>query len=84
MYDLQESVEFQSVVNTFRLCHPTQDDGEWGYSPLRLGVKTIGVKTGFYHELLSNSCRVKVSALDLFRYLWRSRNQVAFDIFSQN
>jgi hypothetical protein len=84
MYEPTTTAEFQSVVNTFRLCSPKQEMREIGYCPLRLGVKTVGVKEGFYQEVLQNSCRVKVSAVDAFRYLWRTRNQVSFDIFSQN
>ncbi len=84
MHQLDAAVEYQSVTNTFRLCFPKNDTREIGYVPLRLGVKTIGVKTGFYQEVLKNSCRVKISAVDAFRYLWRTRNQVTFDVFSQN
>ncbi|HEX2897453.1 MAG TPA: hypothetical protein VHP63_05315 [candidate division Zixibacteria bacterium] len=84
MHQETATVEYQSVINTFRLCYPRQDQREIGYGPLRLGVKTIGVKTGFYREVLENGCRVKVSAVDLFRYLWRTRNQITFDVFSQN
>jgi len=84
MHEQTATVEYQSVVNTFRLCYPQQDQREIGYGPLRLGVKTIGIKTGFYREVLENGCRVKISAVDLFRYLWRTRNQITFDIFSQN
>ncbi len=84
MHEQTAAVEYQSVVNTFRLCYPKQDLREVGYGPLRLSVKTIGVKTGFYREVLENGCRVKVSAVDLFRYLWRTRNQITFDVFSQN
>lgn len=84
MHQETAAVEYQSVINTFRLCYPKQDQREIGYGPLRLGVKTIGVKTGFYREVLENGCRVKVSAVDLFRYLWRTRNQITFDVFSQN
>jgi hypothetical protein len=84
MYEQTTTVEFQSVVNTYRLCCPKQETREIGYCPLRLGVKTIGVKSGFYREVLQNSCRVKVSAVEVFRYLWRTRNQICFDIFSQN
>ena len=84
MNQLETSVEYQSIVNTFRLCSPKEETREIGYAPLRLGVKTIGVKKGFYQEVLQNSCRVNVSAVDAFRYLWRSRNNVCFDVFSQN
>ena len=84
MCELTASVEFQSVVSTFRLCFPKQEMQEIGYCPLRLGVKTVGVRTGFYREVLQNSCRVKVSAVDMLRYLWRTRNQVSFEVFSQN
>lgn len=84
MYETPVAVPYQSVVNTFRLCYPKQETREIGYCPARLGVKTIGVKSGFYREVLQNSCRVRVSAVDMFRYLWRIRNQVCFDIFSQN
>jgi len=84
MLEQTTTVEFQSVVHTFRLCYPEHEMREIGYCPLRLGVKTIGVKRGFYQEVLQNGCRVKVSAVDLFRYLWRTRNQISFDVFSQN
>ena len=84
MNQLETAVEYQSVINTFRLCSPKEETREIGYIPLRLGVKTIGVKKGFYQEVLQNGCRVKVSAVDAFRYLWRTRNQVTFDVFSQN
>ena len=84
MNQLEATVEYQSIINTFRLCSPKQETREIGYIPLRLGVKTIGVKKGFYQEVLKNSCRVNVSAVDAFRYLWRSRNHVCFDVFSQN
>ncbi|MGH8015369.1 MAG: hypothetical protein ACREBV_04185 [Candidatus Zixiibacteriota bacterium] len=84
MPELPTTVEYQSIVNIFRLCKPQNEIGEIGYSPLRLGVKTIGVKRGFYHELVMKSCRIKVSAPDMFRYLWRTKNQICFDVFSQN
>ncbi len=84
MHQLEKSVEFQSITNTFRLYSPKDDTREIGYVPLRLGVKTMGVKKGFYQEVLENGVRVKMSAVDLFRYLWLTRNQVTFDVFSQN
>jgi hypothetical protein len=84
MFAQQTTVEYQSIVNTFRLYQAQQDDCEIGYVPMRLGVKTIGVKRGFYHELLKNGCRVRVSAKDMFRYLWRTRDQISFEVFSQN
>lgn len=84
MHQLETSVEFQSITNTFRLYSPKDDTREIGYIPLRLGVKTMGVKKGFYQEVLDNGVRVKMSAVDLFRYLWLTRNQVTFDVFSQN
>jgi len=84
MNQLETTVEYQSIINTFRLCFPIEDTREIGYAPLRLGVKTMGVKKGFYQEVLQNSCRVKVSAADAFRYLWRNKNHVCFDVFSQN
>jgi hypothetical protein len=84
MYQEQVTVQYDSIVNTFRLCYAKEQQREIGYCPLRLAVKTIGVKAGFYHELLSNSCRVKVSAPDFLRYLWSTRNKVEFSVFSQN
>jgi len=84
MNQLETTVEYQSIINTFRLCSSNVETREIGYIPLRLGVKTIGVKKGFYREVLQNSCRVKVSAVDAFRYLWRNKNHVWFDVFSQN
>ena len=84
MYEQQATVGFDSIMNTFRLCFAEEQLGEIGYCPLKLGVKTIGVRAGFYHELLNNSCRVKVSAPNLLGYLWSTRNKVEFSIFSQN
>jgi hypothetical protein len=84
MHDENTTVAYESVVNTFRLCFPKDYYREIGYCPLKLGVKTVGVKAGFYHELLENSCRVKVSATDIFKYLWRTRNRIEFSVFSQN
>ncbi len=84
MHQSETSVEYQSVTNTFRLYSSRDDTREIGYIPLRLGVKTIGVKAGFYQEVLENGVRVKMSAVDLFRYLWLTRSQVTFDVFSQN
>lgn len=88
MYEQQATVGYDSIVNTFRLCYPkdasNEDEFQFGYCPLKLGVKTVGVKAGFYDELLTNSCRVKVSAPDLLRYLWSTRNKVELSIFSQN
>lgn len=80
----QTTVAFQSIVHTFRLYQAEDETQEIGYAPIRLGVKTVGVKKGFYHELLKNGCRVKVSAKDMFRYLWRTRDQISFEVFSQN
>ena len=84
MYEQPTTVGYESIMNTFRLCFAEEQMGEFGYCPLKLGVKTIGVRAGFYNELLNNSCRVKVSAPDLLRYLWGARNKVEFSIFSQN
>lgn len=84
MYEQPTTVEYDSIINTYRLCFPKDQIREFGYCPLKLGVKTVGVRAGFYDELLSNSCRVKVSAPDLLRYLWRTRNKVEFSVFSQN
>jgi hypothetical protein len=84
MHTAQTTVKYQSIVNTFRLYHAADESREIGYAPLRLGVKTIGVKSGFYHELLNSSCRMKVSPTDMLRYLWRTRDQISFEVFSQN
>jgi len=84
MHQQETTVAFDSIVNTFRLCYPKGELREIGHCPLRLGVKTIGVKKGFYQEVLQNSCRIKVSPVDALRFLWRNRNQVQFDVFSQN
>ena len=84
MLQSETAVEYQSIINTFRLYSPKNETREIGYIPLRLGVKTIGVRTGFYQEVLENSVRVKMTAVDLFRYLWLTKDQVTFDVFSQN
>lgn len=90
MYDEQQqtTVGYDSIINTFRLCYPkdmaNEDEFVFGYCPLKLGVKTVGVCYGFYSELVTNSCRVKVSAPDLLKYLWSVRNRVELSVFSQN
>ena len=74
----------ETVVKTYRLLYPSNDDREFGFVPVRLSEKTMAVTSGFYKELLTNSCQIRLKPEEALRYLWHFRKELQFSVFSQN
>ena len=83
---IEEQVPFmvETVVKTYRLLYPADDDRDFGFAPVRLSEKTLAVTSGFYQELLTNSCQIRLKPEEALRYLWHFRKELQFSVFSQN
>jgi hypothetical protein len=86
MATVEEQVLFkiESMVKTYRLLYPANDDREFGFAPVKLSEKTMAVTQGFYEELLEKSCRIRLEPEEALRYLWHFRQELQFNVFSQN
>ena len=84
MIEEQAHFEVETTVKTYRLLYPSNDDRDFGFAPVRLSEKTLAVTSGFYQELLANSCQIRLRPEEALRYLWHFRNELQFTVFSQN
>ena len=84
MIEEQASFKVETIVKTYRLLYPANDNREFGFAPVRLSEKTMAVTSGFYQELLANSCQIRLVPEEALRYLWHFRKELQFTVFSQN
>ncbi len=84
MIEEQAPFKVETIVKTYRLLYPANDNREFGFAPVRLSEKTMAVTSGFYQELLANSCQIRLRPEEALRYLWHFRNELQFTVFSQN
>ena len=84
MIEEQVTFKVETIVKTYRLLYPANDNREIGFAPVKLSEKTMAVTSGFYQELLANSCQIRLRPEDALRYLWYFRQELQFTVFSQN